>query len=227
MNLNEVITESVNKTIEEKLPEMVNTKVSKMIDEVLTDIFRSYSDTSKEIKKKIEEKLDVNLQQFDLIDYNHLISKAVADKVGALTQEEAIKPLMEMLQNTIGYTDKKEITLSEIHEHVINLIKKDSIDDSGEILFDVERNHSMKWVTVKIGEESDEKPTVEFLISEERGDIFIFRNMTHWEKMGEMTKTKMVSLGGVEEYIFRLYSAKVKIKVDQTSFDNDWSKYDY
>lgn len=225
MNLNEVITDSVNKTIAEKLPEMVSKKVSDMIDDTLTDIFRSYGNTAKEIKKKIEEKLDVNLQEFDLVDYNHLVSKAVAERISSLTQEEAIKPLMAMIKDTVGYTDKKEVGLSEIHEKIKELIVEQSYEDYGEIFFEVEENTQHKWITVKIGEEVKKGAQIEFIASTDRGTIFIFRHKTTWERMGEANVATMVSMQGVEKYIFRLYSAQVKIKVDEKYFDNEWSKY--
>ena len=68
MDLNKEIQAIADKVILEKAPEMIEKHISSMIDSVVKDIFCSYGDTYKELKKRIEETLQVNLEKFDLID---------------------------------------------------------------------------------------------------------------------------------------------------------------
>ena len=53
MNLNEQIQNIADKVILEKGPEIIEKHISNMIDSVVKDIFCSYGDTSKVLKKRI------------------------------------------------------------------------------------------------------------------------------------------------------------------------------
>lgn len=81
MDLNKEIQVITDKVILEKLPEMVEQHVTSMINSVVKDVFNGYSDTSKQLKKRIEETLKVNLEKFDLIDYNALVAKTINDNL--------------------------------------------------------------------------------------------------------------------------------------------------
>lgn len=123
MNLNEQIQEATDKFITENLPELVSVKVSKMIDGILEDVFRSYGNVSKSIKEKIEENLDINLQKFDVVDYNHLVSKAINDH---LLHHVNIQPIIDLCQDAIGFVNKKTITISEI----ANMFKQSAMENN-------------------------------------------------------------------------------------------------
>ena len=110
MDLNKEIQIATDKVINEQLPIMVETKVSKMVDDVLSDVFRSYSDTAKAIKEKIEEALDVSLVQFGLTDYNVMVSKAIASQ---LKKDIDLVPIQEMVRSiAVSYT---HLTLPTIY----------------------------------------------------------------------------------------------------------------
>lgn len=231
MNINQEIQKATDAFIEEKLPAMVSTKVEKMVDGILDDIFRSYSDTAKNIKRKIEEGLDINLQEFGLVDYNALISKAIAKRLDTLVSEEAIKPVMAVVDDIVGFVSKKEIKLSEIHEMVIQVAKDGYSDEqSGEISFFVEENDRYDWLTVTIDEEKKKKEdcAISFIISTTGSRahlIFSFHAGDYKHKKSEITPARMVMLRNIELKIFRLYAAGVKVIVDETYFDNEWNKF--
>jgi len=107
MNINEEIQKATDKFVEEKLPEMVAAKVSSMMDGILSDVFRSYSDIGKKVKEKIEKGLDVNLQRYDLVDYNTLVSSAINNRLTQIVNENAINPIMQLVNETVGFVEQK------------------------------------------------------------------------------------------------------------------------
>jgi len=227
MDINKEIQVATDKFVAEKLPEMVTEKVGKMVDSILEDIFRSYSDTAKSIKSKIEEKLDINLQKFDLVDYNHLVSKAISDQLVGIVNENAIQPILELTKDAIGFVKQKEIKLSQIHEMVLEEAKEECYDTSGHISFHVEENENNKWHTISFDIEKDQKEKecgVSFLVNES-GSIFCFRSGNFLQRKAEVTPARLTMLSSLEHKIFRLYSAGVKVIIDEYDFDNYWQKY--
>ncbi|MDM1499082.1 hypothetical protein [Myroides odoratimimus] len=232
MNLNEVTQEAVNKVISEKLPEMVEKHVSEMIQDIIKDTFRSYGDVAKNIKSKIEETINVNLQEFDLIDYNSLIAKTINDN---LLQQVNLQPILDMTQDIVGFVNKKTITLDEIADMFKSAAMKDNYDHNGEISFHVNYNEEHKWIDVYADIEADKKESdcaVRFTIStsdSRDGKIFIFKIKDQYfdKKQLEVTPSKMVNLCGIEAQIFRLYSAQVQITDYNDSISNEWYREDY
>lgn len=229
MNINEEIQKATDKFVEEKLPILVEEKVGKMVEDILSDTFKSWSDIGKSIKQRIEEKLDINLQKYDLIDYNAMVSKAINDKLIGLVNENSIEPIMEMIKETVGFIEKKEITLSEIHEIIIEHSMTENEDETeGEISFHVTENANDKWITVSMDLEKDVDKKdcgLEFLIGTTHGKIFMFKTNDYFSKKGEITPIKMSRLSKAENKIFRLFSANVTVKIDTMYFDNSWSRY--
>lgn len=227
MDLNKEINAATDKFIAEKLPEMVEQKVTKMIDEVLNDVFRNYSDTAKNIKAKIEEKLDVNLQKFDLVDYNHLVSKAIND---SLLKQVNLQPIMDLCQDAIGFVNQKTIKLSSIVQMFLDAsMESDERESDGEISLFINENEEYKWIEISIDAEADidkEECGIRFLVSTDRKKIFSFSSKSYNSKLGKVTPAKITMLDHLEHKIFRLYSAQVEIEIDGYDFDTTWSRYD-
>lgn len=229
MDINLEIQKATDKFIEEKLPELVAQKVTKMVDEILGDVFRSYSDVGKQIKEKIEKQLNVNLQEYDLVDYNHFVSKAINDRLIGIINEGSIKPIMQLVEDTVGFLERKTIKISEIHQMIIDSsMEENDQEPEGEISFHAIKNEEHGWTVVSIDTEPNVTPkdcALEFLISEERGNIFCFRTTSHWSKKGNLTPSKVTQMSNLEHKIFRLYSAQVKVEIDENWLDNSWSRY--
>jgi hypothetical protein len=226
MNLNDEIQKITDKVIAEKLPKMVEDSVSKMLESVISDVFGRYSDMSKDVKKKIEGKLDINLQEFDLIDYNALVAKAINEN---LLKEINLTPILEMVKNTIGFVNKKSITLSEIVEIAKEAAMEDGYEESGEISFLARENTEHKWVEIFMDIEKkkrEEDCAISFIVSTDRNNIFCFKCKDYWTNLNPITPSKLSMLGNFEQQIFRLYSAQVKVVIDELDFDTEWCKYD-
>jgi len=231
MNINEEIQKATDKFVEEKLPEMVAAKVSSMMDGILSDVFRSYSDIGKKVKEKIEKGLDVNLQRYDLVDYNTLVSSAINNRLTQIVNENAINPIMQLVNETVGFVEQKKMKLSDIHEMIKEAGMENNEDKSeGEISFYAIKNNEHKWTTVSFdldGNVPAEKCSVEFLISDSGGTIFSFKTKSYWSNRSNLTPSKVTQLTHLEHKIFRLYSAQISIEIDTTDFEyeNQWNRY--
>lgn len=229
MNINEEIQKASDQFIQDKLPEMVQQKINSMMDDLLKSIFSSYSPMGKVIKEKIEQSLDVNLQKYDMVDYNALIAKAINDHLTECVIHNSIEPIMSLVKDTVGFVKKKKITLSEIHEKVIDQARESGDEPEGEISFHVFEDRQHDWTRVSIDFEknkSADQCAVEFLISNKRNTIFHFTIRNWWNGKSTITPCLLMQISGLEHEIFRLYSAQVEIEIDETEFETEWNRYD-
>ncbi len=227
MDLNKEIQIVTDKVIAEKLPELVTEKVTKMLESIVGDIFSSYSTTAKMIKGKIEEKLDINLQNFDTIDYNALIAKTINDN---LLTEINLQPILELTRNSIGFVKKKEIRLQEIADMFIEASQEENEQSGeGEITFIVEEKEDSSYISIYADIDPNVKKSecnIKFCFStngSNLGGIFHFKTQDRYIERGlkSISPAKLVSMDAIEAKIFRLYSAQVKI----TDFEHEPSSY--
>ncbi|MGV0964933.1 hypothetical protein [Empedobacter falsenii] len=234
MDINKEVQKATDKIITEKLPQLVEEKVLSMLNSVLQDIFSNYGEMSKLIKTKIEEKIDVNLQEFDLIDYNHLISKTINDN---LIQTVNLQPILDITQNAIGFVNKKEITLDEIADMVKEVAMSDysyQSEYSGEITFELRESDDGGHIKLcaDIEPDTDEHDCqiqLCFSINDSRdGKIFLFKTSNWCDRNAkEITPARMVNMDALEAKIFRLYSAQVKITNYNESISTEWYRENY
>ncbi|WP_294288513.1 hypothetical protein [uncultured Chryseobacterium sp.] len=226
MDFSQETNSAIEKVIADKFPQMIEEKASKMIEDIISDIFR-WGDVKDQIKKKIESSINVNLQNFDLIDYSALIGNVINEN---LISQINIQPIVDMTRDIVGFVDKKEITLSEISQMFIEAaIDENDRDSEGEITFivndeDVDR---FKWIRVYADIEPNKEKrqcAFEFVVNIEKGYILTMYFNT-WRGRKNVSKEFMTRLHGLEAKIFRLYAAQVKITDLDESIDTYWSRY--
>jgi hypothetical protein len=226
MDINKEIQNTSDKIIAEKLPEIVEKATVKMLESIISEVFSTYGDMAKEIKSKIEEKLDINLQKFDTVDYNALVGQTINEN---LTQQVNLQPILDLTQNAIGFIEKKEIKLSEIFEMLIQAAMEEDNESDGEVTIIVEENTEHNWIEVALDlEENKEKHqcAIRFIFSSERNTIFSFHHQDYFTSQGKITPARIASLSILEHKIFRLYSAQVKIIADELNPETEWFRYD-
>lgn len=229
MNFNEITTEHINKVIAEKLPQMIEDKATKMIESIIEDTFR-WGDVKDQIKKKLQESINVNLLEFDLIDYNALIAKTINDN---LLEQVNLQPIIDMTQDIIGFVNQKTIRLEDIAEMFIESSKEENNQDGeGEITFIVKENTEYKWIEIfaDIEAEKDEyECSIKFIFSTSEtrnGKIFSFKTKEYCDsKQRDISPARMVYLRGIEAKIFRLYSAQVQITNYNYEPSQYWDRY--
>ena len=112
MNINEEIQKASDKIIADKLPEMVEKASLNMLAGIIEEIFGRYSPMAKEIKQKIEGQLNINLQNFELSDYNVIVSNIINQQLVECVNQDTIIPITNLVKDTVGFVNKKEIKLS-------------------------------------------------------------------------------------------------------------------
>lgn len=219
---------AIEKIVNEKLTSLIEERASKMVEDIVEDVFR-WGNVRNSIKEKIESSINVNLQEFDLIDYNALIAKTINEN---LIQQVNLQPIMDMTQDIIGFVNKKEITLQEIADIFIEAsMEENETDGEGEITFITEENDNYMCVYADVEPDLDRhRCLVNFCFSTKGnrdGKMFLFRNKDeYWgENQKPISPSRMTTMNTITNKIFRLYSAQVKI----TNYHNTptiyWSKY--
>lgn len=230
MDFNKETQTAIAKVIAEKAPEMIEAQATKMVESIVSDIFR-WGNTKDQIKKKIEESINVNLQEFDLIDYNALISKVINDN---LIQQVNLQPILDMTQDIVGFVKQKEISLQEIANMFIEASQSENESDGeGEITFIVKQNDEKGWVEVFADIEPDieeYKCSIRFIFSTKGnrdGKIFIFKTREKYydEFQKNISPSRLISFSRIEAKIFRLYSAQVCITNYEHEISNYWDRY--
>lgn len=228
MDFNKETNLALEKVIAEKLPQMIEDKTGKMIEDIVSDIFK-WGNVKDSIRNKIEESINVNLQKFDLIDYNTLIAKTINEN---LVQQINLQPIIDMTQDIIGFVNSREISLSEINQMFIETAMADNENNGeGEITFivDDEDFSRYKWVKVYADIEADKDKrecAFEFTIrSKEEGGNIISLYVNDWRGRKTTCPELLTRLYGLEAKLFRLYSAGVKVTDWDQSMETYWSRY--
>jgi hypothetical protein len=225
MNINEEIQKVTDQFITEKLPELLGKKVEKMLDELLTDMFKSYGDIGKDVQQKIQKNLNINLERVNMVDYNHLIANAIANRLGELVNENSVEPIIKMVDEIVGFIEKKKINLSEIHTFFYERMVENAFSSGGEFTFLVQHHFERKWYSIGIDQDKNkdiDSCDIQFSINES-GRIFLFKSGNYWNKPKMVTPASIVMMDRVQRQIYRLYCAQVEIVVDETHFDNHYS----
>jgi len=98
MDIQKQIQDSVNNVLAEKVPAMIDKAVESIVDKVISDIFSNWGDMSKSVKEKIESKLDVSLDKYDMTDYNGFVSMAIKKAISNQMEEGCIAPIESMVR---------------------------------------------------------------------------------------------------------------------------------
>ena len=229
MDFNKTTQEAINKIISDKLPGMVEEKATKMVEDIVSDIFR-WGNVKNQIKTKIEESINVNLQRIDLIDYNALIAKTINEN---LVQQVNLQPILSMTQSILGFVDKKEIKLQEIANIFIeSSMDENDTDGEGEITFIVIKHEKYNWIEVFADVEQNKDRSdcdIKFIFStskyqDQDGLIFSLKRQGYGSPFKEMSPSELVGMGYLEHKIFRLHSAQVKITDYDKEIDTYWSR---
>lgn len=229
MDFTKETNSAIEKVVKEKLTSLIEARASEMVEDIVKDVFR-WGDVKKQIKEKIENSIQVNLQEFDLIDYNALIAKTINEN---LVQQINLQPILDMTQDIIGFVNQKEISLEGIAEMFIEASKEENeTDGEGEITFITEEKEG-NYITVYADIEPNKDRhscAVQFCFSTKDsrdGKIFLFKNKDeYWDnKQKPLSPSRLISMSSLVNKIFRLYSAQVKITDYNYEPSTYWDRY--
>lgn len=225
MDFTKETNSAIEKVVKEKLTSLIEARASEMVEDIVKDVFR-WGDVKKQIKEKIESSIQVNLQEFDLIDYNALIAKTINEN---LVQQINLQPILDMTQDIIGFVNKKEISLEDIAQIFIEASQEENdTDGEGQITFIIEESdRDYMSVYADVNPNVDKyNCSVKFCFStkgDRDGKIFLFKHKDEYydTKLKNVSPARMVNMNAISHQIFRLYSAQVRI----TDYEHEPSEY--
>lgn len=237
MDLNVMINDSLAKLHEEGFVEkIVKSHLEKTIESVVSDSLRSYSDFGKNLSKKVEEVLQINLDKLDIPSYNQLILATITDHLNAVVHEQGVNRMKEQL-DSILLTSKEEYKLSEIMEELSEEIEGlDELDyeDTHEMTLIIDREWS--WMTrIYFDAESDkEKYDCKYCIyvDAKTGQVdsirirdTSFRSNKEYKEFD--AKTIMGGFYGMEQTLFKMYARRSKLVIDEDDVELEFSNPEY
>lgn len=231
MDFKQLISDQIDQYISEKLPEQTGKHLEKMVDSVLGDLFSTYGENSKEIKRILSEKIRLDLTKLSLIDYNGMIATAIQNHFNDLAMKNSVEPIMKLIGDVVGEKlPYEEISLDTLFEKV----KEYTIDglehgDEGEVSFFATYNKKYDWIECWADADADTSQGscgIKFIFSwvkatKEKWGGTIFSMVFPTYKGMESTIVEITRLDKIEKYIHKLYMSGVRISVPLDLEDGD------
>ena len=237
MDLNVMIDDSLSQLKEEGYVEkVVRNQLQKTIESVIADTLREYGDFGKALKTRVDDLLQINLDNLDLPSYNHLIVKTIQGHLDAVLHEQGVNRMKEQLDELL-LTSKDEYKLSELIKEL-----SEEIDDLDELGF--EETHKM---TLIIDNESRYTTWIYFDANSnvpkydckyridvdaktgQVGSIRFKENQYSGNKAFKEfdTRTIMGGFYGLEKTLFKMYARKSKLVIDEDACELEISNPQY
>lgn len=216
MDLNKMVNEALaNIEASGFVEKKVQERLEQTIESIVDDLFRSYSDFGKELKNKVAQELQINLDELKLQNYNVLVLKAVTEKINQTVRLRGIEKLKEELDDMLTIKCQ-DVNLSEL----IEKFKEEELefDDDlrgQEISFHVDRKYNWTYVSFDKKPNKGEYQCEYRLVVKEDGTIFSV-------KMDDKELSKGVIMGalrGIERELFKLYASGSKLIIDEDDVD--------
>lgn len=221
--LQEIINNKVQQMVNENvIQEAIEKNIEKAIQEAIAQQFASYGNLTKQIKKGLEEGLQINLNDLPFETYNQQMLVAVKQKVGFMFAHEASTKFMEEMDKVLAPAPK-EISINELVETVAESWKTDEpwdaidLDDDATVELEQHSWGSGDSFTLKMWKQKassslyssvTNRPDLEVFISS--GNIRISHNQSY----------NPTCFSEHEAFIFKLYAAGALI-TGLENFDPD------
>jgi hypothetical protein len=197
-----------------KVQEIVEKYLEKTIDSVVEDLFGSWSDFSKDLKKTIQDEIQINLKELKISSYNHMILNAVKEKLDTVISSTGIEKIEQELDQLLN-AEQREYKLSEL----IEMLKKEAME--------YEDPEDFAEKEISFHHDSDRK-TLHFIYFDSEEDKAhyrcAYRLVIHPEtglvqsiEINERTFDNRLIMGGLrglDGILFKIYSTGAKIIVD-------------
>ncbi|WP_228475062.1 hypothetical protein [Listeria welshimeri] len=242
MDFNKMVNDSLvkmdfNKMVDSSLVKMEkNGEVQKLIDRqvalavesVVKDLFGTESAFSFKLNRIATEALQINFNDLDLASYNHMILQAIKDKLVDGTNDgvEQIKTEIEsLLTNT-----KREYKVSELIEELSHEItNKLDYEERHEMTLIVNNQYDSYFVHMDSRKGVSDYECKYVLHISGKGNLLTVR-INDQERIWKDTVTDfdvrgiMNGLYGLEKTLFKIYTSRAKIIIDESNCQLEISK---
>jgi len=216
MDLNKLVNESLAKIEQEGFVQVtVEKQLKKTIESIVDDLFRSYSEFGKNLKKEVESHLSVDLEKLNIAGYNVMVLNAVQEELDKLVHTQGIEKIKCSLTELLGEVPK-EYKLSELIEEFKEDVLSDDSDYSGrEISFHVKREYGSIYISFDRDDDKSEYRCQYRIWAEKDGSITTIKiNDKEFNN-----KVIMGGLWGFDKTLFKIYSTGTKIIIDDGDVD--------
>lgn len=228
MDLNKLIQEKVEAVVSEKLETILQDNVEKLLQSTIAEIFWNHGDVANNLKKTLEEKLDLNLDRLKVSDYNGLVANHIENCINQYYQPQGIE---DAVKGFMGFIEEKEVQFSSLVEKWV----EESMDwhDSrshGKIALHIE-DYDSGGCTVYVdiyehdGSTSMNDCSLGFSVTSEGRIYSLFKQDYRRKKQNHLTPSYYMALSSMEREIFRLYAAGIKIIMD-SYYNTSWDRMD-
>lgn len=235
MDLNKMVMQSLSKMeAEGKIEEIVDKHVTSTVESIVSDTFGNWSDFSKNLKKQVSEKLQVNFDGLDLTTYNTLIMKAVEEKLGDSIATEGVARINESIEDLLKVA-KPEYKLSELVKEMADEVDDMDMSDDAfhEMTMEIDKSYSLAIISL------DPEPGVDkyeckyrFWFDERTGKIsnVEIKDSAYRKarKINEFdARAILYGFHGLEGTLFKMYAAGSKLILDEDDVDQYVSNPSY
>lgn len=223
MDLNKLVNDSLAKIEQEGfVQKVVEKQLKNTVESIVDDLFRSYSDFGKNLKKEVESQLNINLKELKLSGYNVLVLNTVKEKLDEALHLQGVEKMQDAL-NEIFNNTKKEYKLSEIiNEFKQDVLSDDSDYEGNEISFHIEK-WSLGFHITFDKDSGKGRYCCDYQISID-SDGKITRADIDGKKFDN--KVIMGGLYGFDETLFKIYASGAKVIIDDNDVDIEYGYSD-
>lgn len=230
-----MVMESLAKMESEgKVQEIVEKHVESTVNDVVKDLFGSWSDFSKELKKEAKEALQINFKDLNLPTYNHLILQAIKDKLDDEITTNGVNQIKQQIEGLLS-DSKREYKLSELVKEL-----KEEVEDLDELGYDeyhemtlhVDDLYGSYWIGLDARNDIDEYSCkYRFHVSKDGIVYSVKINENEFNRKRSVdefdVKAIMKGLHGLEETLFKIYVSGAKLIIDEDKCELEISNPEY
>lgn len=212
MDFSNMAVDSLNRMHENgKVQEIVDKHIESTVNDIASDVFGRWSIFNKELKKKVEESINIDVNKLNVQGYNKMVLNVVQEKLEEAITVVGSKQLSEELENLLGTGEPPTLKLSEL----MNMVKGDEPDED-------------RWGENASFYCDNEFSTLCFIYMDEEPDKEKYEcdiKVTVYPDTGEIKNVRidgsefdnrliMGGLSGVDKELFKLYTMKGTLELD-------------
>ncbi|ELP8596447.1 hypothetical protein R1585_000306 [Listeria monocytogenes] len=222
MDFNKMVNDSLAKMEKDgEVQKLIDKHVASTVESVVKDLFGAWSDFSDELKNTAKEALQINFKDLDLASYNHMVFQSIKDKLDDELKNKGVAQINRQIESLLT-NPKREYKLSELIDELaeeIEGLENLEYEEYHEMSLHVDKTYSSYFIHMDAEEDMSEYRCKYTLHISESGELYSVRINDQDEDMVNNFDTKRVMSGlyGLEETLFKIYTSKAKIIIDESN----------
>ena len=229
MDIKQEVETQLQKVIDNgTLSTIIEKQITATCTSLVTDMFRDYSEFGKELKKTLQEKLKINLNELNIPAYTLVVCRAIEEATDGVL-EQVKGQVKKHVSDVLELPEKQDWKLSEIVKIYRGL---EDDHDADELIVEVEdSSYSSHWV--KIGKKvsktyswestRDQEYEIRMLIDSKTK---VLHNVWYKENMINPRKNKVYK-HDIEMLLAKLWMNECTIELDEDDAQYEGSKSVY